>query len=361
MRKISEENLPKLYAALAQDAQLWLPLWKEGRTEFGLWEENQQAADALVVDFSGKTGKSVKDFVFPQNEDIVSFKTEGKKIDITPAPVTYVPFVLFGVRGCDAAALRVLDQVFLSEPRDSLYAARRASGMVVTLACAEPAESCFCGAFAIDPESPKGDVETWLVGGDLYWKEVTEKGKVLTEKVAKILGGDFAAAGPEGERAVVEEKVKIAEALAATPFYGLKPAGISAAATDAVFDSDLWKKASESCLGCGTCTFFCPTCQCYDIQDRNSPAGVRRFRCWDSCMYSDFTLMAHGNPRTTQLQRFRQRFMHKLVYYPQNNAGNYSCVGCGRCVEKCPSGLNIVNIMKQINARRGETPAEAKA
>ncbi len=51
-------------------------------------------------------------------------------------------------------------------------------------------------------------------------------------------------------------------------------------------------------------------------------------------MYSDFTLMAHGNNRNSQKQRFRQRFMHKLVYFPANNDGMFSCVGCGRCVEQ---------------------------
>jgi Fe-S oxidoreductase len=63
-------------------------------------------------------------------------------------------------------------------------------------------------------------------------------------------------------------------------------------------------------------------------------------------MYSDFTMMAHGNNRTSQMQRFRQRFMHKLSYFPENNDGMYSCVGCGRCVDKCPSSLNIVKVIK---------------
>ena len=39
-------------------------------------------------------------------------------------------------------------------------------------------------------------------------------------------------------------------------------------------------------------------------------------------MYSDFTLMAGGQPRLTQKERFRQRFMHKLVYFPANNDGD---------------------------------------
>ena len=63
-------------------------------------------------------------------------------------------------------------------------------------------------------------------------------------------------------------------------------------------------------------------------------------------MYNDFTMMAHGTPRPTQMQRFRQRFMHKLAYFPANNGGEFSCVGCGRCIKKCPSKLNIVKVIR---------------
>jgi sulfhydrogenase subunit beta (sulfur reductase) len=121
-----------------------------------------------------------------------------------------------------------------------------------------------------------------------------------------------------------------------------------------LFHRPEWDQLSESCLGCGACTFACPTCQCYDIKDYDTGHGVKRYRCWDSCMYSDFTMMAHGNNRTSQLQRFRQRFMHKLVYFPANNNGMYSCVGCGRCVEKCPSSLNIVKVIKAFEKHGGE-------
>ena len=59
-----------------------------------------------------------------------------------------------------------------------------------------------------------------------------------------------------------------------------------------------------------------------------------------------------SSPSLSQLQRFRQRFMHKLVYYPANNGGMYSCVGCGRCVEKCPQGLNIVKVIKRMGGSK---------
>ena len=123
---------------------------------------------------------------------------------------------------------------------------------------------------------------------------------------------------------------------------------VGAGKTKALFDRPEWKQLSESCLGCGTCTFVCPTCQCYDIKEFDSGKLVRRFRCWDSCMYSDFTKMSAGQPRPTQLERFRQRFMHKLVYFPDNNDGIFGCVGCGRCLAKCPIHMNIVKVVKTL-------------
>ena len=142
------------------------------------------------------------------------------------------------------------------------------------------------------------------------------------------------------------EKEKIRTICSRLPLKDLSLANWGAAAAQKNFDSPLWEALYKPCLACGTCTFVCPTCQCYDIKDFDTGSGVQRYRCWDSCMYSDFTMMAHGNNRTSQMQRFRQRFMHKLAYFPANNDGMFSCVGCGRCVDKCPSCLNIVKVIK---------------
>ena len=150
------------------------------------------------------------------------------------------------------------------------------------------------------------------------------------------------------------------------PLAGLKPDAFGAGKTDEFFNAPEWKELSSHCLGCGTCTFVCPTCQCYDIRDFDTGHGVKRFRCWDSCMYSEFTKMSAGQPRLTQTERFRQRFMHKLVYYPTNNNGLFSCVGCGRCLAKCPINMNIVKIMKALakpqnrDCENGETPEGRK-
>ncbi|MEE0999952.1 MAG: 4Fe-4S dicluster domain-containing protein, partial [Treponemataceae bacterium] len=115
-----------------------------------------------------------------------------------------------------------------------------------------------------------------------------------------------------------------------------------------IFNSKIWETVSEACVGCGTCTYVCPTCMCFDVRDFDTGNGIRQIRCWDSCMYNDFTQMAAENPRHTQKERSRQRFMHKLMYYPMAHEGLFSCVGCGRCLESCPVNMNAVKVIKAV-------------
>ena len=93
------------------------------------------------------------------------------------------PFVLFGVRACDARSFEILDKVFLADPVDTYYQTRREHGTIVTMACSRPEETCFCGAFGIDAADPAGDVTCWIAGDALYWRANTEKGEALTAKL----------------------------------------------------------------------------------------------------------------------------------------------------------------------------------
>jgi ferredoxin len=334
MYKIKKSDLNALFAKIAENNGLYLPVKTAGKTNFAAWEENAQVdVDTL------KTVKSPKDAFFPQSENLYSCSREEGKLKISPEKLQSESFVVFGVRGCDLKGIAVLDQVFLSTPVDSYYAARREHGIIVTMACHAPETSCFCKVFGVDCAAPGGDVTTWLAGEELYWQPNTEKGEALTAQVAEVLT-DADAAAVEAEQAAIRA---IVEKL---PYANLSLKGWGAEAAQTRFDSPVWEKLYKPCLACGTCTFVCPTCQCYDIKDYNTGNGVQRFRCWDSCMYSDFTMMAHGNNRNSQMQRFRQRFMHKLAYFPANNNGMFSCVGCGRCVDSCPTNLNIVKVIK---------------
>ena len=334
MYKINKADLGSLFARIAQTRELYLPVKAAGKTNYAAWDENAQVdLDTL------KTVRSPKDAFFPQSENLYTCCREDGKLQIRPEELQSTPFVVFGMKACDVRGIDVLDKVFLSDPVDSYYAARRQHGTIVSLACHAPETSCFCKVFGIDCAAPQGDVVTWLVGEELYWQPQTEKGNALTELVSDLL--------TECDDAAVEaEQAAIRAIVEKLPYSNLSLENWGAEAAQKNFDSPIWEQLYKPCLACGTCTFVCPTCQCYDIKDYNTGDQVQRYRCWDSCMYSDFTMMAHGNNRTSQMQRFRQRFMHKLAYFPANNDGMFSCVGCGRCVDKCPSHLNIVKVIK---------------
>ena len=339
MLKIAKERLNELYAKINESMGVYIPVKKAGEVNYAVWSEGKEVSLETL-----KTVKSPKNMFFPQTENMMKFKTEGKTLSVENMNFEKRPFVLFGVKACDYKAIEVLDKVFLAEPVDTYYKARRDATTIVTLACSKPEESCFCSVFGIDAVAPEGDVTTWLDENYLYWQANTQKGETLTEAVKSLFEK-----GGEEEVSAQQEKTK--EILAKLPFAALDLSRFKPENLNELFEAKEWAEMSEACLGCGTCTFVCPTCQCFDIRDFKTNEGVLRYRCWDSCMYSDFTLMAHGNSRTTQMQRFRQRFMHKLVYYPSQNDGLYSCVGCGRCVNKCPQRLNIVKVIKTLGGK----------
>lgn len=340
MRKCSLESLNLVFAEIAKNATLYMPVDDaKGKATYTKWAEGMQWSNAL------NTVRSPKDFFFPQMENLVEFKTEGKNIEIIDTREESEDFVVFGVRACDVKSFDVLDRVFLVEPIDSYYASRREHGIIISVACTKPSETCFCQTFGIDATNPAGDISVWKTETEIFWQSNTEKGEALLKSIEALTEEC-------NTEAVDAQKEKTAKIMSKLPLASLTADKFGAGKTQEFFDAPEWKTLSESCLGCGTCTFVCPTCQCYDIKDFNTGKGVVRFRCWDSCMYSNFTKMSAGQPRLTQVERFRQRFMHKLVYYPENNDGMFGCVGCGRCLAKCPISMNIVKVMKTVGGNK---------
>ncbi len=335
MKKLAYSRLPELFAAISAQKKLYIPAERGGRAEFLPYQDGMELTKSL------NTARSAKDLFFPQTEDLVGFEMHGREIEVVETRDPGEPFVLFGVRACDARSFEILDRVFLAEPADTFYQSRREHGVVMTMACTRPEETCFCTAFAIDPAEPGGDVACWCAGESVYLRADTEKGRDLLTSLDAILED-------AGEAELEHTKAATRAIMEKLPLDGLDLTGFDGEHMLEKFNHPAWAKLSESCLGCGTCTFVCPTCQCYDIRDFDTGHGVRRFRCWDSCMYSDFTQMSAGQPRQTQLERFRQRFMHKLVYFPSNNEGIYGCVGCGRCLAQCPISMNIVKVAKTL-------------
>ena len=277
---------------------------------------------------------------FPQTETILQF---AKKLDhydsITQIPVDDTPTVLFGARPCDTRGLVLLDRVF-GDGRytDPYYQARRDSTLVVSLACARPRKTCFCHAVGGDPYGREGTDVLLQEAGDVYIAEaVTARGTEWLASLGLAEADEQAlATAKEVEQAARERLVDMA------PIAGieehLRP----------LFTSAIWQEIAEKCLACGTCTYVCPGCHCFNIEDRELANGGERLRTWDGCMYEGFTVHASGhNPRPDQASRWRQRAMHKFDYLP-HTIGMYGCLGCGRCSQSCPVRLDIRDVIKRL-------------
>jgi len=328
-------RLDEVLGALAGEMSVFAPVCGAA-AGFAAW------TPGVAVDFDRKTAMSAKGLFLPQYEDLYVAGVGADGIEIAAAPLVDAPFVVFGARGCDIAAISVLDAVYLKEPVDRFYQARRENAVIIGLACGEPDNTCFCKPFAIDAAEPGGDISVWVIDGWVYWRGITEKGIFTTTNITNKCEWMALVEDDAVESYQREIRGKIAGlANSKLPLGGFMPDRLLE-----LFDSPAWDELYRGCLACGACTYACPTCQCYDIADFAGGGCQRRHRTWDSCMYSDFTLMAHGNIRHTQKERFRQRFMHKLIYHLEN-FGHFGCVGCGRCAA-CPAGLSIVRIIKTL-------------
>ncbi|MCI5520257.1 MAG: 4Fe-4S dicluster domain-containing protein [Treponema sp.] len=342
MLSIAKDKIDSLFELIGSAQPLYLPVDNNsGKADFQRWEKGTKLSESL------KTTRSAKDFFFPKTEHMVSYELNGQEVKVVDPRKEVEDFVIFGVRACDAKGFTAIDNVYLNmDPVDSYYKNRREHGTVIVLACNDPAKTCFCSTFGIDASlaaSPAGgDVSCWLADGKYYFQANTDKGKAFVENAK-------AALTDSADAAVEEVKKDIKAKVEAQPFAHLDLSKFQGKDMLKIFNSKVWDKVSEPCVGCGTCTYVCPTCMCFDVRDFDTGNGVRQIRCWDSCMYNDFTQMAAENPRHTQKERSRQRFMHKLMYYPMAHEGMYSCVGCGRCVENCPVNMNIVKVIKAIN------------
>jgi len=337
MFKLPLENIDALFARIAEASELFAPIKAGKECNFSKWSPG-----ARVDLHTLKTDNSPKDIILPQSEEVYSSRMQGQNIAITAAEHSTNPFIVFGVKACDIKAVDVLDNIYLKgDFVDEIYKARRTRACIVSLACSKPAATCFCAAFGIDAAKPKGDVSTWLLDGYLYFEAQNDKGEEFVGKIEDLL--EKADSAP-----VKELEARIKEQIDALPFSGLEMDAFKPQDTMKFFNSEKWDELYKACLGCGACTYICPTCSCYDIRDYQTKCGkIQKFRCWDSCMFPEFTLMAHGNNRNSQKERFRQRFMHKLMYHNEK-FDEMGCVGCGRCVNKCPANLNIIKVIKSL-------------
>ena len=332
-KKIKRDNLRRWLSRIAREYRLVAPVEKNVVTF-----SEVASGDEVVLDFSNSV-LSPKGLFLPQTEELFSFTRGGGESQLMTKDGRGRETVVFGVRQCDVQSLFLLDKVFEGELEDSNYLDRRAKAILIGLACINPASTCFCASFGIDPFSPDGtDILLTDLGEEYLMDVSTERGVRLADLSSRL----FSRVTKKNEKSY---SVLKAEALSKMRMIAIDGIGEK---LDSLWDDGLWSDLAQRCIGCGVCTYLCPTCHCFDIQDEDWGEGGMRFRCWDSCMFSEFTLMASGeNPRPTKRERIRQRYFHKFKYFP-DRYGALACVGWGRCISKCPVNIDMTQILSSL-------------
>ncbi|MGE5255656.1 MAG: 4Fe-4S dicluster domain-containing protein [Hyphomicrobiales bacterium] len=302
------------------------------------------------------TRLSPKSVVYPQSEAMFDFTLDESRPDhhqLKEAAKDYSPRAVIGIRPCDAKAFLLVRLNFdTPDVQDPYWLRAYESTTWIGLGCEAPCSSCFCTTAGCGPYHEEGLDVLLADAGDHYLA------KALTDKGAKFLD----TAGWKTGAAKDAEKTLTAMRQAAegkiTSF--VQTDNLRSLPTNDLYNAGFWEDVSFACINCGTCTFACPTCWCFDIQDETRGTSGVRTKNWDSCMYPLFTLHGSGhNPRGTKLHRVRQRFMHKLKYYVDKYDRGIQCVGCGRCVRLCPVNIDIRRVCNMMNgfAASGEACA----
>ncbi len=336
-RLIKKEELPGLISKLTATVPVYAPA-REG--DYFLFRVLQKGEEPLI-DY-GNTRNAPKQFLFPAREEIMKYTRVGRDLVLSEVESPRAEVVLFAVRPCDARSFFLLDMLFdqAEKYQDPHYIDRREKTTVISLACVHPPYgTCFCTAVDGSPVSKEGTDIMLTDLGDGYLAEfLTPKGESWLPKFGELAVADSAAASKQDNIATQ----------AAREIKPIQATGEIKSILDRSFEHAFWDTIHGKCLKCGTCTYLCPTCHCFDINDERQGADGVRIRNWDSCMFPLFTRAASGhNPRTSQKERWRQRVMHKFKYYP-DNFGAMACVGCGRCVRHCPVNIDIRKIIADI-------------
>lgn len=304
--------------------------------------------DALFGHSAGP--QSWKQFLHPPRQRLWAGDRNGSGETSDEAePEPEAPrYAFLGVRGCDLAAIATLDRVLgRGAYADDAFVSRRRRLFVVGVNCTEPGGVCFCASMGTGPgvgpgydlaltERPHGGVDG----------EPTYVVNIGSPEGAEVLAAVPHRNATDGETMSARSDVEAARGLMGRKMPDADLRGLLLDARE----SPQWEEVASRCLTCGNCTMVCPTCFCTSTEDVSDLTGdhAERWREWASCFEFDFTFVhGGGSVRQSGASRYRHWLTHKLGTW-HDQFGMSGCVGCGRCIAWCPTGIDITAEMQKM-------------
>ncbi len=296
----------------------------------------------------------VKEILFPQMERILKYSYDAQAHSVTlEKQYGEKPKVLFGLRPCDLAGIQCLDRFFLGQEFvDDVYLAHRRQSILITNTCRRPWDQCFCVCTHTGPAADEGfDLDLTRLDDGYLVQVGSEKGQAL----ADAHGWNRAE-----HRRLAEKTAVVDRCVERFPDQAKdNKAWISRAMnriTTGFVKHEIWEYIGQQCFECGACSFVCPSCSCFNIEDvRLCGSDCERLRTRDSCSFSGYTRMAGDhNPRAPVEDRRNKRFFCKLSYTQSKKYLRPGCVGCGRCQLVCPGDIGLPNVVQYIRRETTE-------
>jgi sulfhydrogenase subunit beta (sulfur reductase) len=333
--KLQKKDLSPFLEVISREAQLWAPVAKGDKFVFDQVKDFSRIAMNAV-----RTIIPPKKIMVPASFNMFHFGEKGYKEDLSHI----TDRILFGVHPCDIHGLLILDKLFAQAYPDPYYMEARKKTLILGLSC-WPDEFCLCKSTHTDI------IEE---GYDLFFTDLESHFLVW---IGSSRGDDLVRLSPDFFDENLSDKdiqtyIKWQEerdkAFRSEINFTRMP-DLMELKTKAPF----WEEAGAACLACGSCTMVCPTCNCYNVVDKQFLGNRQgqRIRHWDSCTLPEYSEVAGGeNFREHKSQRLRLWYTHKLQAFV-SKYGKPSCVGCGRCLVTCPVDINVKSVSDALEGQ----------
>ena len=338
--KVSFDEANQIFAKLNSEYEIWAPKRFPGKGRYSdtdiIRYDKVKTVEEIV--FDEKSDFPAKEVLSPITEPLFYFTEDEWR----ESKVTSKKIIIF-MRPCDIAAQQRQERIYLGNGgfNDMYYERMHEKVKIVMMQCDLDDDTCFC----VSMGTHKTDNYSLAV----VCQDGALKVEVKDEAFAPYFEGktadDYTPSFP------TENKTKVT-----------MPEIPNKEVLTKLKNHPMWEEYNKRCISCGSCTVACSTCTCFTTTDiaynENGSVGERR-RTTASCQIEGFTDMAGGHSfRNTAGDRMRYKVLHKFHDYKERFKDYHMCVGCGRCISRCPEFISITATVDKMNKAIAEIVAE---